>query len=99
MFCVSAEGEVAFEVLHVLSFDSNRKRMSVIVKHPMSKEIILYTKGADSAVLSILAKKYKGEYIMGMFNRVYPWVYGRSHYLLLFKSLRNLSKSALFMVI
>ena len=69
MFCVSAEGEVAFEVLHVLSFDSNRKRMSVIVKHPMSKEIILYTKGADSAVLSILAKKYKGEYIMGMFNK------------------------------
>jgi len=56
----SAEGEVEFEVLHVLTFDSTRKRMSIIVRHPLTKEIIIYTKGADSAVLSILAKKYKG---------------------------------------
>ncbi|XP_053399263.1 phospholipid-transporting ATPase VA-like isoform X2 [Mercenaria mercenaria] len=53
------EGEVELKVLHVLSFDSTRKRMSVIVKHPLTKETILYTKGADSAVLSVLAKKYK----------------------------------------
>lgn len=61
--CISGEGEVEFEVLHVLSFDSTRKRMSVIVKHPLTKEIILYTKGADSAVLSILAKKYSRKFI------------------------------------
>ncbi|KAL4230408.1 putative phospholipid-transporting ATPase VB [Mactra antiquata] len=54
-----AEGEVEFEVLHVLTFDSTRKRMSVIVKHPITKETILYTKGADSAVLSVLSRKYK----------------------------------------
>ena len=60
----SAEGEVDFEVLHVLSFDSTRKRMSVIVRHPLTKEIILYTKGADSAILSVLAKKYKGKVIV-----------------------------------
>ena len=53
-----------FEVLHVLSFDSTRKRMSVIVRHPLTKEIILYTKGADSAILSVLAKKYKGNVIV-----------------------------------
>ena len=35
--------------------------MSVIVKHPLTKEIVLYTKGADSAVLSVLARKYKGK--------------------------------------
>ena len=58
----SAEGEVDFEVLHVLAFDSTRKRMSVIVRHPLTKEIILYTKGADSAILSVLAKKYKGKH-------------------------------------
>ena len=29
---------------HVLPFDSTRKRMSVILKHPMTNEIILYTK-------------------------------------------------------
>ena len=33
-----------FDVLHVLPFDSTRKRMSVILKHPMTNEIILYTK-------------------------------------------------------
>ncbi|XP_052793308.1 phospholipid-transporting ATPase VB-like isoform X2 [Mya arenaria] len=54
-----AEGEVEFEVLHVLTFDSTRKRMSIIVRHPLTKEIIIYTKGADSAVLSVLSKKYK----------------------------------------
>ncbi|XP_076117823.1 phospholipid-transporting ATPase VD-like isoform X3 [Mytilus galloprovincialis] len=51
--------EVEFDLLHILSFDSTRKRMSVIVKHPMTKEIILLTKGADSQVLSVLDKKYK----------------------------------------
>lgn len=50
-----------FEILHVLAFDSTRKRMSVIVRHPLTKEIVLYTKGADSAILSVLAKKYKGK--------------------------------------
>ncbi|XP_052278161.1 phospholipid-transporting ATPase VA-like isoform X2 [Dreissena polymorpha] len=56
-----AEGEVQFEVLHVLTFDSTRKRMSIVVKHPLTKDIIIYTKGADSSVLSVLAKKYKEE--------------------------------------
>ena len=60
-YAFSAEGEVDFEILHVLAFDSTRKRMSVVVRHPLTKEIVLYTKGADSAVLSVLARKYKGE--------------------------------------
>ncbi|XP_069129407.1 phospholipid-transporting ATPase VA-like isoform X2 [Argopecten irradians] len=54
-----AEGEVEFEMLDVLTFDSTRKRMSVIVRNPTNGEIILYTKGADSQVLSVLHKKYK----------------------------------------
>ncbi|ESO88481.1 hypothetical protein LOTGIDRAFT_179097 [Lottia gigantea] len=54
-----AEGEVELEILHILPFDSVRKRMSIILRHPISKEITLYTKGADSAILSILSKKYK----------------------------------------
>ncbi|KAK3100160.1 hypothetical protein FSP39_015575 [Pinctada imbricata] len=56
-----SEGEVDFEVLEILQFDSTRKRMSVIVKNPNSNEIILFTKGADSAVLSVLHKKYKDQ--------------------------------------
>ncbi|XP_030621399.1 probable phospholipid-transporting ATPase VB [Chanos chanos] len=47
-------GELKFEVLDVLTFDSTRKRMSVLVRHPYTKEIILYTKGADSAIMDLL---------------------------------------------
>lgn len=45
-----------YEVLHVLPFDSNRKRMSIIVRHPETQEKILYCKGADSAVLDNLSR-------------------------------------------
>ena len=59
--CFSAEGTVEFEVLKILQFDTIRKRMSVILKHPISGEITLYTKGADSSILTILNKNYKGK--------------------------------------
>lgn len=49
------EGKIDFEVLNVLPFDSNRKCMSVIVKHPITKQIIVYCKGADSAIFPKLA--------------------------------------------
>nr|KAG5711610.1 hypothetical protein BaRGS_016792 [Batillaria attramentaria] len=57
-----AEGEVEFAVLNVLHFDATRKRMSVIVRHPLSNEIILFVKGADTAILSILNKRYKEDH-------------------------------------
>lgn len=44
-------GNVTYDILNILPFDSVRKRMSVIVKHPITDEIILYCKGADTAVL------------------------------------------------
>ncbi|XP_071088418.1 phospholipid-transporting ATPase VD-like [Haliotis cracherodii] len=53
------DGEVEFEVLNILQFDSVRKRMSVIIKHPQTEEITLYVKGADSSVLSVLDKRFK----------------------------------------
>lgn len=40
--------------LQILPFDSIRKCMSVIVKHPHTGEIVLYSKGADSTILSCL---------------------------------------------
>ncbi|GLV35748.1 uncharacterized protein CBL_01101 [Carabus blaptoides fortunei] len=49
------QGTMDYEILNVLPFDSVRKCMSVVVKHPETKEIILYCKGADSAVLAKLA--------------------------------------------
>eukprot|EP00026_Physarum_polycephalum_P001132 Phypoly_transcript_01133.p1 GENE.Phypoly_transcript_01133~~Phypoly_transcript_01133.p1 ORF type:complete len:1186 (+),score=224.50 Phypoly_transcript_01133:531-3560(+) len=43
-----------FELLNVLEFNSNRKRMSVVVKDPEGK-IYLYCKGADSSMLDRVA--------------------------------------------
>ena len=43
-----------FKLLHVLEFNSNRKRMSVIVRDS-GDNIILYTKGADTMLLERLA--------------------------------------------
>ncbi|KAJ8976657.1 hypothetical protein NQ317_010373, partial [Molorchus minor] len=48
------EGKLDFDILNILPFDSTRKRMSVIVRHPITKQIILYCKGADSTMLSQL---------------------------------------------
>ncbi|XP_014470184.1 PREDICTED: probable phospholipid-transporting ATPase VD [Dinoponera quadriceps] len=46
---------LAFEILHVLPFDSNRKRMSVLLRHPHTREIVLYSKGADTTMLPSLS--------------------------------------------
>uniref|UniRef100_A0AAV2MJC0 Phospholipid-transporting ATPase n=1 Tax=Knipowitschia caucasica TaxID=637954 RepID=A0AAV2MJC0_KNICA len=49
-----SEARLSFQVLDTLAFDSNRKRMSVLVRHPISREYILYTKGADYAIMELL---------------------------------------------
>ena len=44
-----------YDVLHLLEFDSNRKCMSIIVRERKEdSEIILYSKGADSAIYANL---------------------------------------------
>ena len=58
--CLPTEGVLDFEVLHVLPFDSVRKRMSIIVRHPVSKERVLLCKGADSAMISRLQTTLQG---------------------------------------
>ncbi|XP_028272857.1 probable phospholipid-transporting ATPase VB [Parambassis ranga] len=55
--------DLVFEVLDTLTFDSNRKRMSVLVRHPITKEYVLYTKGADSAIMELLGTPY-AEHLM-----------------------------------
>ncbi|KAL1262343.1 hypothetical protein QQF64_007608, partial [Cirrhinus molitorella] len=47
-----------FEVLDILTFDSTRRRMSIIVRHPHTSEIIMYTKGADSAIMERLGNVF-----------------------------------------
>ena len=63
LFFFTAENdEVELEVLNILHFDATRKRMSVIVRHPMTRNIILYVKGADSSIFSVLHPKYESEF-------------------------------------
>lgn len=54
--------DLVFEVLDTLTFDSNRKRMSVLVRHPITKECVMYTKGADYAIMELLGTPYAGQY-------------------------------------
>lgn len=51
----AALGSLTFQLLHILPFDSVRKRMSVVVRHPLSKEVVVYTKGADSVIMELLS--------------------------------------------
>ncbi|XP_060530562.1 phospholipid-transporting ATPase VD isoform X2 [Cylas formicarius] len=51
---IPKEGKLVFNILHILPFDSTRKRMSIIVRHPITKEIILYCKGADTSMIPCL---------------------------------------------
>ncbi|XP_037655211.1 LOW QUALITY PROTEIN: probable phospholipid-transporting ATPase VB [Choloepus didactylus] len=45
---------LTFDLLCTLGFDSVRKRMSVVVRHPLTGEIVVYTKGADSVIMDLL---------------------------------------------
>jgi phospholipid-translocating ATPase len=43
-----------YEILRVVEFDSNRKRMSVVVKRFSDGKIINFVKGADIAIITRL---------------------------------------------
>ncbi|KAK9717044.1 hypothetical protein K7432_006454 [Basidiobolus ranarum] len=48
--------EATFQLLHVLEFNSTRKRMSVIVRRPKPwNDIVLFCKGADNVIYERLA--------------------------------------------
>ncbi|XP_059673485.1 phospholipid-transporting ATPase VD [Gavia stellata] len=50
----AGQGSLTFQLLHILPFDSVRKRMSVVVRHPVSNKVVVYTKGADSVMMDLL---------------------------------------------
>lgn len=52
---LAALGPLTFQLLHILPFDSVRRRMSVVVRHPLSSQVVVYTKGADSAIMESLS--------------------------------------------
>ncbi|KAM6116147.1 phospholipid-transporting ATPase VB [Pterocles gutturalis] len=52
---------LTFDILYTLAFDSVRKRMSVVVRHPLTEEIVVYTKGADSVIMDLLEDSDKAD--------------------------------------
>ncbi|XP_060918719.1 probable phospholipid-transporting ATPase VD isoform X2 [Labrus mixtus] len=46
-------GSLAVQLLHILPFDANRKRMSVVIRHPLTGQVVVYTKGADSVIMDL----------------------------------------------
>nr|DBA29209.1 TPA: hypothetical protein GDO54_009457 [Pyxicephalus adspersus] len=52
---VGTLGSMTFQLLHILPFDSVRKRMSVVVRHPLTNKVLVYTKGADSVIMDLLS--------------------------------------------
>uniref|UniRef100_A0A8C5AQ25 Phospholipid-transporting ATPase n=1 Tax=Gadus morhua TaxID=8049 RepID=A0A8C5AQ25_GADMO len=48
-----ATSRLHVSLLHVLPFDCTRRRMSVVVRHPLTGRLVLYTKGADSVIMEL----------------------------------------------
>lgn len=49
--------ELRYELIHTLEFDSERKRMSVLVRDRQRGELVLFCKGADSAMFPVCTCK------------------------------------------
>jgi len=63
------QGEkVQFEVLNVLEFSSDRRRMSVIARSP-DGTIRLFIKGADSTILQLVSKEHQDSKMMAEVER------------------------------
>lgn len=46
-------GPLTVPLLHLLPFHSARKRMSVVVRHPLTNQVVVYTKGADNIIMEL----------------------------------------------
>lgn len=63
--------EYEFELLHVLEFNSDRKRMSVILRRPAPwNDIILYCKGADNVIGDRLDKEQEDNIVDETFDDI-----------------------------
>ncbi|XP_061700165.1 probable phospholipid-transporting ATPase VD isoform X7 [Syngnathoides biaculeatus] len=63
-------GTLTVQLLHILPFDSNRKRMSVVVRHPLTGKVTVYTKGADSVIMDILETPKGAEQAWETYNHI-----------------------------
>ncbi|CAK6979560.1 probable phospholipid-transporting ATPase VD [Scomber scombrus] len=63
-------GSLAVKLLHILPFDSNRKRMSVVVRHPLTSQVVVYTKGADSVIMDLAEAPKGSEHTQEIYNHM-----------------------------
>ncbi|XP_024127954.1 probable phospholipid-transporting ATPase VD isoform X2 [Oryzias melastigma] len=63
-------GSLPVRLLHVLPFDSNRKRMSVVVRHPLTGEVVVYTKGADSVIMDLAERPKGAEHAQELYSHI-----------------------------
>lgn len=49
---------VEFDILHLLQFNSDRKRMCVITRKLDNNKIYVFSKGADSAIMALCSKTF-----------------------------------------
>ncbi|KAM9354543.1 phospholipid-transporting ATPase VD [Pholidichthys leucotaenia] len=63
-------GSLAVQLLHVLPFDSNRKRMSVVVRHPLTGQVVVYSKGADSVIMDLAERPEGVEHSQEMYRHI-----------------------------
>ncbi|XP_061651694.1 probable phospholipid-transporting ATPase VD isoform X1 [Phyllopteryx taeniolatus] len=63
-------GMLTVQLLHILPFDSNRKRMSVVVRHPLTGQVTVYTKGADSVIMDLLETPKGPEQARETYNHI-----------------------------
>ncbi|XP_077418768.1 phospholipid-transporting ATPase VD isoform X2 [Vanacampus margaritifer] len=58
------------QLLHILPFDSNRKRMSVVVRHPLTGQVMVLTKGADSVIMDLVETPKGAEETQKTYNHI-----------------------------
>ncbi|KAK9533376.1 hypothetical protein VZT92_008498 [Zoarces viviparus] len=63
-------GSLAVQLLHILPFDSNRKKMSVVVRHPLTGQVVVYTKGADSVIMDLTETPKGSEQAREIYSRI-----------------------------
>ncbi|KAI9291157.1 phospholipid-translocating P-type ATPase [Neoconidiobolus thromboides FSU 785] len=69
--CLGEDFEV--DILDIIEFSSDRKRMSVICKLPDSENLMIICKGADSTVIPLLSKDNKSDTVEDLNKCIYGY--------------------------
>ena len=60
-------GRVEYELLATIPFDSDRKRMTVILRKPSNGQVVVFCKGADNVIFD------RATSFLGQVHAIHPW--------------------------